>query len=110
MGISIEEAGELYYGTRDFEKATVVYKYERGKPLVTTEQEYRDLPIYMRQLHDYYTIDTCTGDCVGFQVCIPPRLVFNHPEEVVHSVYYEDLFPFFQRRSLDTQILMLWSM
>ena len=66
MGISMEEAGELYYGMRDFEKATVVYKYERGKPLVTTEQEYRDLPTYMRQLHDYYTIDTSIGDCVYF--------------------------------------------
>jgi hypothetical protein len=64
----------------------------------------------MRQLHDYYSLDTANGDCVGFEVCIPPGMVFNHPEETVHIIYYEHLFQLFQRRSLDTQILMIWSM
>ena len=110
LGIEMEAAANLYYESTEFDKAPLAYKYVRGEPLVATEQEYKDLGTYMRQLHEYYQINTASGDSDGFDVCILPGLVFNNHEEVVHHVYYEHLFQLYQRRSLDTQILMLWSM
>lgn len=106
----MEEAAELFYNKKDFEPVKLTYQYRRGRPLVASERELRDLPTNICQLHDYYMIDTCNREYTGFNVVITPGYVFNHDEETVHHVYYEDLFRLYQRHSLDTQILMLWTM
>ena len=108
----MKAAEDLYLEKTHFEMAEVVYKFELGKPMVASHDDYKKLSTNMRQLHDYYIIDSNNGKEKNayFEVCIPSCLFFNHPEEVVHTIPYEELFQLYQRRSLDLQILMIWTL
>jgi len=78
---------------------------------VASDKEYKDLPTYMCQLHDYYSFDTTSkAGYNGFEVVILPGLIFHQNEETKHYVEYEALFQLYQRRDLNTQMMMLWTM
>ena len=47
---------------------------KKGNHLMATKAEYRDLPTFMRQLHEYYIVDTKEG--VGDFDVIAPRIHF----------------------------------
>ena len=75
-----------------------------------TKAEIRDWPIHMRQLHEYYMIDTKSREYSGFEALILSEVVFNRPEETLHHIGYDCLFQLFNRRDLDSQIMMLWTL
>jgi hypothetical protein len=64
----------------------------------------------MRQLHEYYMIDTKSGEYSGFEALVLPKVVFNRPEETLHHIGYDCLFQLFNRRDLDNQIMMSWTL
>jgi hypothetical protein len=45
--------------------ATPTIQYQRDNFLVADE-EYRNLPTYMRDLHEYYMAEAIEMDCTGF--------------------------------------------
>jgi hypothetical protein len=59
MGIIVEQAKLLYLQQEgEFENASHTYQYRLGHRLLATEREVTDLPTNMRQLHQYYMLDT----------------------------------------------------
>jgi hypothetical protein len=52
---------------------------------------------------------TATTD-FGFEVIIHSPLVFHYLDEEKFNVKWECLFQLYQRRSLDNQMLSLWTM
>jgi hypothetical protein len=56
-----------------------------------TDREINDLPTNMRELHEYYMIDTSQG-YTGFEALILSEVVFNRPEETLHYIGYDCLF------------------
>ena len=64
----------------------------------------------MRQLHDYYMAQTTEMEDFDFEVIIHSEHVFNYPKEEKFDVEWECLFQLYQKRSLDTQMLTLWTM
>ena len=47
---------------------------------------------------------------MGFEYIIRPPHVFHYPKEEKFDVEWECLFQLYQKRYLDTQMLMLWTM
>ena len=84
-------------------------KYERGNLLVP-DDEYKNLTTYMRQLHEYYMAQATETENFGFEVIICSPHVFHYPEEEKFDVEWECLFQLYQKRSLDSQMLTLWTM
>ena len=84
-------------------------KYERGNLLVP-DDEYKNLTTYMRQLHEYYMTQAIETADFGFEVIIRSPYVFHYPEEEKFDVECECLFQLYQKHSLDTQMLTLWTM
>ena len=74
------------------------------------DEEYKNLTTYMHDLHDYYMAQAIETGQVGFEYIIRPPHVFHYPNEEKHFVDWDYLFQLFQRRDLDTQMLMLWTM
>jgi hypothetical protein len=89
--------------------ASVANKYTLGHPLLETDGEINDLPTNMCELHEYYMIDTSRG-YIGFEALVLSEVVFNRPEETLHHIRYDCLFQLFNRRDLDNQIMMLWTL
>jgi hypothetical protein len=59
MGIIVEQAKLLYLQQEgEFENASHAYQYRLGHRLLATVREVNDLPTNMRQLHQYYMLDT----------------------------------------------------
>ena len=104
--LTMEEAATIYYDVQG--TTTPAMKYERGNLLVS-DDEYKNLTTYMRQLHEYYMAQTTETEDFGFEVIIPSSHVFNYPEEKKFDVEWECLFQLYQKRSLDTQMLSLWT-
>ena len=105
--LTMEEAAAIYYDVQG--TATPAIKYERGNLLVSSH-EYKNLTTYMRQLHEYYMAQATETDDFGFEVIIRSPHAFHYPEEEKFDVEWECLFQLYQKRSLDTQMLMLWTM
>ena len=84
-------------------------KYERGNLLVP-DHEYKNQTTYMRQLHEYYMAQAIETDDFGFEVIICSPHIFHYPKEEMFDVEWECLFQLYQKRFLDTQMLMLWTM
>ena len=84
-------------------------KYERGNLLVP-DDEYKNLKIYMRYLHEYYMAQATEMEDFGFEVIIRSPHVFHYPEEEKFDVEWECLFQLYQKCSLDSQMLTLWTM
>ena len=103
----MEEAVTIYYDVQG--TATPAIKYERGNLLVSNH-EYINLTTYMRQLHEYYMAQATETDDFGFEVIICSPHVFHYPEEEKFDVEWECLFQLYQKRSLDSQMLTLWTM
>ena len=103
----MEEAATIYYDVQG--TATPTMKYERGNLLVP-DHEYKNLTTYMRQLHEYYMAQATETDDFGFEVIIRSPHVFHYPEEEKFDVEWECLFQLYQKRSLDVQMLTLWTM
>jgi hypothetical protein len=111
LGVTLEQAELLYLEQQgDFENASVAYKYTLWHRLLETEREINDLPTNMRQLHDYYMIDTKSQEYTGFEVLILSGVVFEWPEETIHHIDYDCLFQLFNRHDLDNQIMMMWTL
>jgi hypothetical protein len=89
---------------------SIAYKYTCGHPLLETDRKINDLPTNMRQLHEYYMIDTKRREYSGFEALILFEVAFNRPEETLHHIGYDCLFQLFNRRHLDNQIMMLWTL
>ena len=64
----------------------------------------------MRQLHEYYMAQATETEDFGFKVIICSPRVFHYPEEEKFDVEWESLFQLYQKRSLDSQMLTLWTM
>ena len=77
---------------------------------MATEREIKELSTPMHQLHDYYLVDTVKAGSGSFGVCIPKHYIFEKEEEETRWVEYASLFQLFQRRDLDLQIMMMWTM
>jgi hypothetical protein len=77
---------------------------------VATDEGYKKLPTYMRDLHDYYMAEAAETTQTGFKVLICCPLVFYYTNEEKHFIGWECLFQLYQRHALDTQILTLWTM
>jgi hypothetical protein len=92
-GISREEAELVYLQQEgEFEMTSLAYKYRLGHPLLESARELNDFPTNMHQLHEYYMIDTKSGEYSGFEALILPKSVFNRPEETLHHIGYDCLF------------------
>ena len=105
--LTMEEAVNIYYdvqGTR-----TPTMKYERGNLLVP-DHEYKNLTTYMRQLHEYYMAQATKTEDFGFEVIIYSTHVFRYPKEETFDIEWECLFQLYQKRSIDVQMLTLWTM
>jgi hypothetical protein len=74
--------------------ASVAYKYTLGHPLLETYREINDLPTNMRQLHEYYMIDTKSREYNGFEALILSEVVFNRSEETLHHIGYDACFSY----------------
>ena len=107
--LTMDQATELYYESKEYEMATPTYQYVRGNFLVATNEEYNALPTYMRDLHDYYMAQAIEMEQTGFEVIIRSPHVFQYTNEEKRFIGWECLFQLYQRRSLDTQILTLWT-
>ena len=105
--LTMEEAATIYYDVQG--TTTPAMKYERGNLLVP-DDEYKNLTTYMRQLHEYYMAQTTEMEDFGFEVIIHSPHVFNYPEEEKFDVEWECLFQLYQKCSLDSQMLTLWTM
>ena len=66
-------------------------KYERGNLLVP-DHEYKNLTIYMRQLHEYYMAQATKMEDFSFEVIIRSSHVFHYPEKEKFDVEWEYLF------------------
>ena len=64
----------------------------------------------MRQLHEYYMAQATETENFGFEVIICSSHVFHYPEEEKFNVEWECLLQLYQKRSLNTQMLTLWTM
>ena len=64
----------------------------------------------MRHLHEYYMAQATETDNFGFEVIIRSPLVFHYPKEEKFDVEWECFFQLYQKRSLDTKMLTLWTM
>ena len=102
----MEEATNIYYDVQG--TGTPAMKYERGNLLVL-DDEYKNLTTYMCQLHEYYMAQAIETDDFGFKVIIRSLHVFHYPKEKL-DVEWECLFQLYQKRSLDSQMLMSWTM
>jgi hypothetical protein len=89
--------------------ATPMMKYQRGNFLVS-DDEFKNLTTYMRQLHEYYMAQATETTDFGFEFIIRSPFVYHYPKEEKFDVKWECLFHLYQRRSLDTQMLSLWTM
>ena len=107
LGLTMEETTNIYYDVQGMR--TLAMKYERGNLLVP-DHEYKNLTTYMRQLHEYYMAQATETDDFGFEVIIRSPHVFQYPEEEKFDVEWECLFQLYQKRSLNVQMLMLWTM
>lgn len=107
--LTLEEAANIYYDTKEYGPGPTALQYIRGQPLVE-DGELKNLTTYMRQLHQYYMAQVTETEAFGFEVIIRAPLVFYYSEEEKRGVGWECLFNFYQRRSLDAQIMMLWTM
>ena len=105
--LTMEEAANIYYDVQG--TGTPTMKYERGNLLVP-DHEYKNLTTYMRQLHEYYMAQAIETDDFGFEVIIRSPHVFQYPEEEKFDVEWECLFQLYQKRDLDVQLLMPWTM
>ena len=105
--LTMEEAANIYYDVQGM--GTPAMKYERGNLLVP-DHEYKNLTTYMRQLHEYYMAQATEMNDFGFEVIIRLPHVFHYPEEEKFDVEWECLFQLYQKRSLDVQMLTLWTM
>ena len=103
----MEEVATIYYDVQGTE--TPAMKYERGNLLVPNH-EYKNLTIYMRQLHEYYMAQEKETEDFGFEVIIRSPHVFHYPKEEKFDVEWECLFQLYQKRSLNVQMLTLWTM
>ena len=74
------------------------------------DDEYKNLTTYMCQLHEYYMAQAIEMDDFGFEVIIHSPYVFQYPEEEKFDVEWECLLQLYQKRSLDVQMLTLWTM
>ena len=74
----MEEAANIYYDVQGM--GTPAMKYERGNLLVT-DDEYKNLTTYIRQLYEYYMAQTTEMEDFGFEVIIHSPHVFYYPEE-----------------------------
>ena len=103
---------ELQYTVdMEFEMAEVVYKFKLGKHMMEKDSEIRELSTNMRQLHEYYIFDTIGKKYSGFDVIVVPNVPwFCNSNELWYMVLYEDLFQLYQRRDLDMQMMMLWTL
>jgi hypothetical protein len=110
LNVSMEDAEKIYTSKKEIPKAKVAYEYKKGKDLMATKREIKELSPAMRKLHDYYLVDTVKVGCSSFGVCIPKHYIFEKEEEETHWVEYAALFQLFQRRDLDLQIMMMWTM
>ena len=103
----MKEATNIYYDVQG--TGTPAIKYERGNLLVP-DDEYKNLTTYMRHLHEYYMAQATETDDFDFEVIIRSPHVFHYPEEEKFNVEWECLFQLYQKHSLDTQMLTLWTM
>ena len=103
----MEEAVNIYYDVQG--TGTLAMKYERGN-LQVLDDEYKKLTTYMHHLHEYYMAQATEMEDFGFEVIIRSPHVFHYPEEEKFDVQWECLFQLYQKRSLDTQMLILWTM
>jgi hypothetical protein len=108
--ITMEDARQIFCEQREFVIAKPAYQYTRGQLLVAMNEEYRDLPTYMCQLHEYYMVEVTEMEQTSFKAIIPLPYIFHQLEETKHYISYGCLFQLYQRRSLDVQIMMLWTM
>jgi hypothetical protein len=109
LELTMDETVNIYYDTKEYATAIPTIQYQRGNFLVS-EDEYKNLTTYMRDLHEYYMDKTTEMEQMGFKIIIHKPLVFHYPDEEKHFVGWECLFQLYQRRDLDTQILTLWCM
>jgi hypothetical protein len=58
LDLSLEDAELYYLQEKEYEKASLTYKFRLGHPLVASEHELNDLSTNTCQLHQYYMIDT----------------------------------------------------
>ena len=85
----MEEVANIYYDVQG--TGTPAMKYERGNLLVS-DDEYKNLTTYMRQLHVYYMAQTTETEDFGFEVIIRSPPIFNYPEEEKIDVEWECMF------------------
>ena len=52
-GLTIDEATNIYYDSKEYEMATPTIQYQRGNFLVA-EEEYKNWTTNLCDLHDYY--------------------------------------------------------
>ena len=71
--LTMEEAVNIYYDVH--RTGTPAMKYEMGNLLVS-DDEYKNLTTYMRQLHEYYMALAIETDDFGFEVIIRSPHVF----------------------------------
>ena len=64
----------------------------------------------MHELHEYYVAQATETDDFGFEFIIRLPHVFQYPDEEKFDVEWECLFQLYQKRSLDVQMLTLWTM
>jgi hypothetical protein len=83
--LTMDEATQIYYDTKEYEMAKPTIQYERGNLLVE-EEEYKNLTTYMRDLHDYYMAQAIEMEQMGFEVIIRKPLVFYFPDKEKHFV------------------------
>jgi hypothetical protein len=84
-------------------------KYERGNLLVP-DDKYKNLTTYMCHLYEYYMAQATETEDFGFEVIIRSAHVFHYLEEEKFDVEWECLFQLYQKCSLDSQKLTLWTM
>jgi hypothetical protein len=103
----LEEAASIYYDEQGMRTHTM--KYQRGHPLVS-DDEYEKLTTHMLRLYEYYMTQATKTTNFGFEVITRNPLVFHYAEEEKFDVEWECLFQLYQKHSLDSQILTLWTM
>lgn len=102
-----EYAEELYW--ESLGTTPLAMKFVRGDYLVS-EDDYKNLPEQLRQLHEYYMCQALGTTDFGFDFIIPSLWVYFYPDEEHFSVKWECLFQLFHKCNLNVQILSLWTM
>ena len=90
-GLTMDEATDIYYYSKEYEMATLTIQYQRGNFLVSKE-EYKNLTTYMHDLHYYYMAQALEMEQMGFEVIIRKLHVFHYTHEEKHFVGWECLF------------------